>query len=104
MPLAPPVTSAILPSSLSIGCLLSSFGFSFAESFEGNRPTLPAHVNRSRAIRSGAVRVSKRRTIRRGRIEPVWDLPNPVLIALLVAVFLLAGWAAWEVTSLVIEE
>ena len=34
----------------------------------------------------------------------MWDLPNPVLIALLVAVFLLAGWAAWEVTSLVIEE
>lgn len=34
----------------------------------------------------------------------MWGWSTPVLISLLIAIFLLAGWASWELTSLIIEE
>lgn len=33
----------------------------------------------------------------------MWDWPKPVLIMLLVAVFLVAGLAAWFLTSLIVH-
>jgi len=33
----------------------------------------------------------------------MWEWPKPVLVALLIAVFLLTGVAAWVVTSLIIH-
>lgn len=33
----------------------------------------------------------------------MWEWPRPVLAAILIVAFLIAGWAFWELTSLIVH-